>query len=302
MPDSHEIILEVTAAGVNRADLSQRKGNYAPPEGAPSWPGLECSGVVAEVGSAVTRWKVGDRVCALVAGGAYASLVAVHETQVIAVPEKWPLIQAAAFLEAAATAWSNIIHAGSLRATETLLVHGGSSGVGSMAIQIGKQLGATVIATVGTEQKAQFCRELGADETILYRDEQVTQRVLDITHGRGVDVILDLVGGSTITDNIARLATDGRLVIIGVQGGNEAQIDLKQLLLKRGIITGSMLRRRSLQEKAILLSELERSVVPAVLDGHIRIPIDSVYSFDEAMQAHEKMEASQHCGKIVLTP
>lgn len=301
-PAFEEVIIQVEAVGVNRADTSQRKGNYGPPPGAPKWPGLECAGVIREIGQHATRWQVGDRVCALVAGGAYAEQVAVHESQLLAVPDEWSMIQAAAFLEAAATAWSNLIGAGHLTTGETVLVHGGSSGVGSFAIQIAKLSGAKVLTTVGTEDKAKFCLNLGADEVILYRNQDVTARVMQLTENRGVDLVLDIVGGATLQQNIDRLALDGRIVVVGVQGGDEAVIDLRSLLAKRGVVTGSLLRRRTPAEKALLLEDLRQFVVPAIVDGRISIPIDSVYSFTQAMDAHKRMESSAHCGKIVLVP
>lgn len=302
IPAEGEVLIAVEAAGVNRADTSQRKGGYGPPPGAPDWPGLECAGVVVAIGPGENRWSVGDRVAALVAGGAYAELVAIDQSQAIAVPAEWSMVQAAALLEAAATAWSNLFDAGRLLPGETVLLHGGSSGVGSMALQLAKLRGARTITTVGSESKAEFCSKLGADDVVRYRTQDVTERVRELTDGRGVDVILDIVGGQTVADNIDRLALDGRLVVIGVQGGDEATFDLRQLLMKRAVITGSMLRRRTLAQKAALLRSIAQEIVPEINAGRISVPIDSVFPFSEAMEAHQRMEASAHCGKIVLVP
>ncbi|MCZ4497546.1 MAG: NADPH:quinone oxidoreductase [Marmoricola sp.] len=297
-----EVVVEVAAGGVNRADTIQRRGRYAPPPGASPIPGLECSGTVIAVGAEVTSWNIGDEVCALLAGGGYAEQVAVPADQVLAAPAGMPLVDAAALPEAMATAWSNLVGMGRLRAGERVLVHGGSSGVGTMAIQIARMLGAEVFVTVGSPDKEAACRALGAAEVINYRTEDFVERVHHLTGGTGVDVVLDLVGAAYARRNVDALAVEGRLVIIGLQSGSLAEVELRQVLLKRVVITGSLLRSRTVRQKAAVLRELERSVLPHVESGQIRPVIDSVLTLDRASEAHAIIESSRHIGKILLTP
>lgn len=302
VPGPGEVVIDIAAAGVNRADISQRRGGYAPPPGAPDWPGLECAGVVASVGAEVDAWKVGDRVCALLAGGGYAEQVAVPAPQVLAVPKGMDLIHAAAFPEAAATVWSNLVGLGSLGRGDTLLVHGGSSGIGTMAVQVGRLLGARVLVTVGSPTKADYCLSLGAEACIDYRTESFPDRVLELSGGHGADVILDVVGGGYVDDNVSCLATGGRLIVIGLQGGAETTVNLRAILAKEARVTGSMLRSRSPAEKGRILTQVVDHLVPAVETGRLEVVVDSTFALTDAMAAHERMEAGLHRGKIVLVP
>ena len=297
-----EVLIAVSAAGVNRADTVQRRGASLTAAGASRFPGLEVSGVVAATGEAVRRWRVGDRVCALLTDGGYASRVAVHESHVLAVPDGIDLVEAAALPEALATVWSNLTAPVGLRAGEALLVHGAGSGIGTIAIQVAKLLGARVLVTAGSQAKLDGCRELGADEGIDYRSEDFVSGVHERTGGRGVDMILDIVGASYLARNLAALAPDGRIAVVGLQSGAAAELDLRDVLRKRAVITGSLLRPRSAEDKARILAAVAERVLPAVADGRVRPVVDSVVPFAHAMQAHARLEASDHFGKILLVP
>ena len=301
-PAAHEVVVDVAAAGVNRADLLQRTGRYPVPEGAPPWPGLECSGTVSAVGSEVTGWSVGDRVCALLDGGGYAERVAVRANQLLPVPDGVSLEDAAALPEAAATVWSNVHMTGRLRAGETLLVHGGSSGVGTFAVQLASALGARVAVTAGSAAKLAACRDLGAEILVNYRERDFAAEVLTATDGAGVDVVLDPVGGPYLARNLEVLAPGGRLVVIGVMGGRSAELDLALLMNRRASVVGTTLRARPWQEKAAIVAEVVEHVWPLVAEGRVRPVVQEVLPMDRAADAHRLLEASEHVGKVLLRP
>jgi putative PIG3 family NAD(P)H quinone oxidoreductase len=300
VPGPGEVLVAVTTAGVNLADIAQREGFYPPPPGAPPYPGMECAGRIAAVGSDVTGWRPGDEVCALLASGGYAELVAAPAGQLLPVPDGLSVADAAALPEAACTVYSNVVTYAGLTAGDALLVHGGASGIGTMAIQLGRALGARVACTAGSEAKLARCRELGADLAINYRDEDFAAAVLDFTDGRGADVILDIIGAAYLPRNVSALATGGRLVVIGMQGGNAGELDLGQLLRKRATVHASTLRARPLAEKAAIVSEVRAKLWPLVASGQIRPVIDTTLPLAEAASAHRLMEASGHVGKILL--
>lgn len=295
-----DVLVAVTSAGVNRADLLQRQGFYPPPPGASPILGLECSGRVAAVGPEVSGWHVGDEVCALLSGGGYAQFVAVPQGQVMPVPDGVSLQEAAALPEVAATVFSNLHDVARLRAGEWLLVHGGASGIGSFALQWAQAIGAHTITTVGSDTKAQRCRELGADVVINYRTEDFVERVREVTQGHGADVILDIIGAKYLSRNMASLATGGRLVIIGLQGGVRGEVDLAALLRLRASITATSLRARSAQEKHDICRALVTEVWPLVAQGAINPVVDRVLPWVQAAQAHEVLEESSHVGKVLL--
>ena len=295
-----EVVIEVAAGGVNRADLMQRQGFYPPPPGAPPYPGLECSGRVRDVGDQVTAWRSGDAVCALLSGGGYAEQVAVPEGQLLPVPENVDTTTAAAFPETACTVYANVFQVARLAAGETLLVHGGAGGIGTMAIQLGKAFGATVACTAGSPQKVARCRELGADVAVDYRDADFVEAVLEATGGAGADVILDIMGASYLARNLAVLATGGRLVIIGRQGGSRAEIDLGVLQGKRASVHATTLRARPAGEKAAVVAAVRDRVWPLVDAGQVAAVIDRELPMSQAAQAHLAMAASEHIGKILL--
>lgn len=301
-PRSDEVIVQVAAAGLNRADLLQRQGNYPPPPGASDIMGMECSGTIAEIGDQVASWNVGDQVCALLAGGGYAEKVAVPMGQLMAVPSGVELVDAAGLPEVACTVWSMVFgtHAGRLVPGERFLVHGGSSGIGSMAIQLAKNRGAQVFATAGSAAKLGFCRELGADVAINYRDEDFVQRIADETGGAGVDVILDNMGASYLPRNVAALATGGRLVVLGMQGGVQGELNLGALLVKRATVHAAGLRGRPAAMKAEIVAEAQNAVWPLIEAGQVRPVIDSVFPLDQVADAHRTMDESGHMGKILL--
>jgi putative PIG3 family NAD(P)H quinone oxidoreductase len=301
--DPSEVVIDVAASAVNRADIMQRQGNYPPPPGASEIPGLECSGVVSEVGPDVTGWSVGEEVCALLAGGGYAERVNVPAAQVLPLPAGLDLVSAAGLPEVTCTVWSNLVMRAGLAAGDTLLVHGGSSGIGTMAIQIAKLVGATVFVTVGSEAKQNFCLELGAAAAINYRDEDFVQRVAEVTEGRGVDVILDNMGAVYLGRNVSALAPDGRLVIIGMQGGRKGELDMGALLAKRGSVHAMGLRGRPVDGpsgKGAIVTTVGEQVWPAVIEGRVRPIIDRVLPMTEAAQAHRVVESSAHIGKVLL--
>jgi putative PIG3 family NAD(P)H quinone oxidoreductase len=294
-----EVLIEVAAAGVNRADLLQRAGDYPPPPGASPYPGLECSGVVAEVGRDVTQWRPGDQVCALLAGGGYAQRVAVPATQVLPVPEPVDIVDAAALPEAACTVWSNVFDAARLQPLDTLLVHGGASGIGTMAIQLGAVHGARVITTARAE-KHDPLRVLGAEITVDYRTEDFVSVTHTATGNVGADVILDIMGAFYLDRNVAALATGGRLVVIGLQGGRKAELDLGTLLSKRATIIATGLRSRPVTQKAEIVAAVREHVWPLITAGLVRPVVHARVPMPEAAQAHEMLEAATHVGKIIL--
>jgi len=299
-PGPGEVLVEVAAAGVNRADLMQRQGLYPPPAGAPPYPGLECSGTVAALGDGVGRWSVGDQVCALLSGGGYAQQVVVPAGQLLPVPGSTTLVEAAALPETACTVYSNLFLVAGLAAGETLLVHGGGSGIGTMAIQLAKRAGARVAVTAGSAQKLDVCRALGADITINYREQDFVDSLLAATDGRGADVILDIVGAAYLARNIAALAPDGRLANIGLQLGRRAELDFGALMAKRATISSTSLRARPAAQKASIVAAVEENVWPAVEAGLIRPVIDTELPMERAAQAHAIMADSTHIGKILL--
>ena len=300
VPAPGEVVIDVAASGVNRADLMQREGFYPPPPGAPPYPGLECSGRVRAVGAAVTGWRPGDQVCALLAGGGYAEQVAVPAGQLLPVPDSVDITTAAAFPETACTVYANVFQLAGLASGELLLVHGGSSGIGTMAIQLAKAFGARVACTAGSPQKLDRCRELGADVVINYRTEDFVAAVKDATGGAGADVILDIMGASYLARNLDALATDGRLVIIGRQGGSRADIDLGVLQAKRASLYATTLRARPAHQKAAVVAAVLEHVWPLIGAGQVAAVIDRELPMSQAAQAHRAMAASEHIGKILL--
>jgi putative PIG3 family NAD(P)H quinone oxidoreductase len=301
-PGPGEVLIEVHASGVNRADLLQRAGRYPPPPGTPPYPGLECAGVVTAVGAeAGPGFKAGDAVCALLAGGGYAQQVAAPAGQVLPVPAGVALADTAALPEVACTVWSNVVDLAGLRAGETLLVHGGGSGVGTFAIQLAVALGARVVTTARAGKHAAL-RGLGAEVTVDYPHEDFVAITKDVTGGRGADVILDIVGAPYLSRNLAALAPDGRLAIIGLQGGRRAELDLGQLLANRGVLSATSLRGRPLPDKARIVQGVREQVWPLVGAGAVRPVIDRRLPMDQAAEAHRIVESNAHLGKILLIP
>ncbi|MGW3614511.1 NAD(P)H-quinone oxidoreductase [Micromonospora sp. NPDC005163] len=299
-PGPGEVIVDVRAAGVNRADLLQRQGHYPPPPGAPEYPGLECSGVVSAIGPEVTGWAIGQQVCALLTGGGYAQRVAVPAGQLLPVPAGVDLVDAAALPEVACTVWSNLVPVGRLHPGDTLLVHGGGSGIGTFAIQFGAALGATILATARATKHPRL-RELGAAHTIDYREQDFVEEVRRATDGHGADVILDIMGASYLGRNVAALATGGRLVVIGLQGGRKAELDLGALLTKRASISATTLRARPLTEKAEIVRGVRDEVWPLIEAGRIRPVVDRRLPMTEVAEAHRLVESNDHVGKVLLT-
>lgn len=293
-----EVLVEVAASAVNRADILQRQGRYAVPPGATPVPGLECSGRIVVLGTGVEGWAVGDEVCALLTGGGYAERVAVPAGQLLPVPAGIDLVTAAALPEVVCTVWSNVFMVGGLRPGETILVHGGSSGIGTMAIQLAHHTGARVACTAGTPAKLERCRELGADITIGYRDEDFVQVLAD--QGVAVDVVLDNMGGKYLSRNIDVLAPNGRLVIIGMQGGTTAEIDLGALMARRGAVIATTLRGRPAGEKAAIVASVREHVWPLVSAGTVVPVVDRVLPMAETAEAHRVVESSEHVGKVLL--
>lgn len=296
----NDVLVEIAGAGVNRADLAQREGHYPPPPGAPLWPGMELSGHVLEIGSGVTRWAIGDRVCALVPGGGYAERASVNEELLLSVPDSVDLVDAAGIPEAACTVWANVFMSAGLRGDQSLLVHGGSSGVGSMAIQLATALGSRVFATAGSPEKVAFCDALGA-RGINYRDEDFAQIIAAETDG-GVNVVLDLVGGDYLPRNIASLALEGTLMIIANQSGTLGTFNINALMRKRARIWATTLRARPLAERSAIVDAVQEHVMPLFASGAVKPIVDIHYPFEQAADAHRRMETSQHLGKILLTP
>ena len=299
-PRSGEVLVEVAYAGVNRPDVLQRQGKYPPPPGAPDIPGLEISGTVAAVGQGADPALVGQRVCALVAGGGYAEYCLARADHCLPVPPALPLAEAAALPEALFTVWHNLFQRGAARAGETVLVHGGTSGIGTTAIALARLFGLAMIVTCGSDDKCSGALAHGADHAINYRTEDFVERVLALTGGAGADVVLDMVAGSYTQRNLGCMAEDGRLVTIAVQGGARAEINMARLMVRRQTITGSTLRARADAFKAGLAEEIGRMVWPFVAEGRLRPAMDRIFPLAEAGAAHARMEAGDHFGKIVL--
>lgn len=298
----HDVVIRVAAAGINRADIHQREGNYPPPAGAPPWPGLEVSGTVISVGTGVVRWKEGDRVCALLAGGGYAEEVAVNSGLVLPVPDSVALDDAAALPEAITTVWSTIVMSARLKRGETLLVHGGSGGIGTMAIQVATALGCRVAVTSGSAEKLDVCRDLGADILINYHSQDFVDRILSETDGRGADVILDAVGGAYLDRNLRSLADHGRVELIGNQSGAPGELSVGRLMAKWGTIHASTLRARTLTEKQTIIASVLGEIWPRVQSGEIKPVVHEKFAFADAARAHEMMESGSHIGKLLLVP
>ncbi|GAB3440970.1 NAD(P)H-quinone oxidoreductase [Phycicoccus ginsengisoli] len=300
-PAAGELRIRVAAAGVNRADVMQRLGHYPPPPGAPEYPGLEVSGTVDALGEGVGGWAVGDEVCALLSGGGYAELVCVPAGQVLPVPEGVSLEEAAALPEVVSTVWSNVFMTANLLPGQTLLVHGGSSGIGTMAIQLAREVGAHVAVTAGTAEKLEACRALGAEVLVNYRDEDFVERVRAATGGAGADVVLDNMGAKYLARNVDVLAPNGRLVVIGLQGGRTAELDLGKLLAKRAAVIATSLRARPASEKATIVAAVREHVWPLVEAGRVRPVVHQRFALADAAAAHRALEESGHIGKILLT-
>ncbi|MFW6034605.1 MAG: NAD(P)H-quinone oxidoreductase [bacterium] len=293
--------LRVAASAVNRADLMQRMGRYPPPPGAPEWLGLECSGTVEEVGAGVTGWSVGDEACALLAGGGYAEQVVVPAGQLLPVPRGVDLVTAAGLPEVCCTVWSNVFMTAALQPGEVLLVHGGASGVGTTAIQLARAVNATVAVTAGSADKLARCEKLGASILVNYREEDFVSAVRSATDGHGADVILDMVGAKYLARNVEALATNGRLLVIGLQGGRRAEIDLGTMMGKRAALIGTTLRARPPAEKATIVAAVREHVWPLLESGDVRPVVDRVLPITEVVEAHRAVEASEHVGKVLLT-
>src|SRR2546426_6168723 len=299
VPGSGDVLIKVAAAGVNRPDVMQRRGKYPPPPGASDIPGLEVAGTVDQIGPDVTGWKIGDAVCALVAGGGYAEYCVAPAPQCLPVPRGLDLVSAAAIPETFFTVWTNVFERGRLDAGESILVHGGSSGIGTTAIQLARARGARVFATAGSPEKCTACEQLGAERAINYREQDFVAAVRDVTGGRGVDVILDMVGGDYLARNVDLLPLDGRLVQIGTLGGPKAQINMVPVLQRRLTITGSTLRARSVAEKGAIAEALRERVWPLLESGTVAPVIHAVFPLPAAAEAHRTMEADTHIGKLV---
>ena len=301
-PQTGEVLIGVAAAGVNRPDSAQRRGVYPPPPGASDIPGLEVAGTIEETGPDAGDWRVGDRVCALVAGGGYAQYCVAPAVQCLPVPRGLDLVAAGAVPETFFTVWSNVFERGRLKSGEWILIHGGSSGIGMAAIQLAHVLGARVLTTAGSASKCAACERVGAERAIDYRETDFVAAVRDATGGRGVDVVLDIIGGDYLSRNIDVLAVEGRLVQIGLQGGSSAQLDMAPLLLKRLTITASTLRARSVAEKGALAAAVKANVWPLLESGAVRPVIHATFPLRSAADAHRLLESSRHIGKIVLIP
>ena len=302
IPEQGEVLIRVAAAGVNRPDCIQREGNYAPPPGTTDIPGLEVSGEIVAVADGAERWKVGDTVCALVAGGGYAEYVSAPAAQCLPVPDGLDMIEAASLPETFFTVWSNVFERAALCAGESFMVHGGSSGIGTTAIQIASRMGARVIATAGSDEKCRACAALGAERTVNYREHDFVEAAREFGGGKGVNVILDMVGGDYIARNIKSLAPDGRLVNIAFLQGSTAEINFMPVMLKRLTLTGSTLRPQPVARKAEIAAALETRVWPLISKGAIKPVVHATFVLAEAAEAHRMMESSRHIGKIVLVP
>ena len=300
-PGPGEVLVKVAAAGVNRPDIAQREGNYDPPPGVTDIPGLEIAGEIVALGEGVVGWAVGDATCALVSGGGYAEYCPAPAPQCLPVPPGYDMVRAAALPETFMTVWTNVFQRGALQSGETILIHGGSSGIGTTAIQLATAFGARVLATAGNAEKCKVCEDLGAERAINYREEDFVAIAKEATGGKGVDVILDMVGGDYIPRNVSSLALEGRLVIIAFLGGPRVEkMNFMPIMLKRLTVTGSTLRPRTVEQKAGIAAELREKVWPLVGAGTIGPVMDSTYPLAEAAAAHARMESSVHIGKIML--
>ncbi|MFD9562108.1 NAD(P)H-quinone oxidoreductase [Streptomyces sp. NPDC059994] len=295
-----EVLVEVAAAAVNRADVLQRQGHYEPPPGASPYPGLECSGRIVALGTGVSGWSVGDEVCALLSGGGYAEKVAVPVGQLLPVPEGVELTVAASLPEAVSTVWSNVFMVSHLRPGETLLVHGGASGIGTMAIQLAKAVGARVAVTAGGPAKLARCAELGADVLIDYREQDFVEELRKATDGAGADVVLDIMGAKYLDRNVRALAVNGRLAVIGMQGGVKGELNLGALMAKRAAVTATTLRGRPAVEKAAIVAAVREHVWPLVAAGRVRPVVDRALGMSSAAEGHRVLEAGEHVGKVLL--
>ena len=300
VPGHGEVLVKVAAAGINRPDVFQRKGLYPPPPGASDILGLEVSGEVVALGDAVSGLKLGDKVCGLLAGGGYAEYAVIPELQCLPVPGELSMLEAAALPETYFTVWSNVFDRGGLKAGETILIHGGSSGIGTTAIQLAAAMGATVYATAGTDEKCRACEALGATLAVNYKEQDFVEVFQEATDGRGVDLILDMVAGSYLERDVTLAAVDGRIVIIAFLGGTRADMDWRPVMVKRLTITGSTLRPRSVEEKGEIAASLREQVWPLLESGRIRPVISKVFPLEQAAKAHALMESSKHIGKIIL--
>jgi NADPH:quinone reductase len=300
VPGPGEILIKVEAAGVNRPDVAQRSGAYPPPPGASDLPGLEVAGEIAALGAGTIRHKLGDKVMSLVAGGGYAQYCIAQDAQAMAVPAALSMLEAGALPETLMTVWHNVFERGGLKSGETLLIHGGSSGIGTMAIQLAKAFGSKVIVTVGSQDKADACLKLGANRAINYKTEDFVAVTKEATGGHGANVILDMVGGSYIEQNYDAAAMDGRIVQIAFLGGAKSTVNFTKLMVKRLTHTGSTLRPRSNADKAAIVAAIEAKVMPYLREGHIKPLMDSTFPLEKASEAHARMETSTHIGKIVL--
>ncbi|GAB3749797.1 NAD(P)H-quinone oxidoreductase [Yimella radicis] len=300
-PGSGEVVIDVAAAGVNRADLLQRQGHYPPPKGESAIPGLEVSGTISAVGDDVDGWSVGAEVCAVLAGGGYAEKVAVPAGQLLPVPSGVSLIDAAGLPEVACTVWSNIVMTAHLQEGEVFLQHGGSSGIGTMSIQVARALGARVAVTAGSAEKLERCRELGAEILIDYKQQDFVEQIKDAADGRGADVILDVIGAKYLARNVSALAPDGRLVIIGMQGGAKAELNIGALLAKRGSVIATSLRGRDKADKERIVAEVRKHLWPLIESGQIKPVIDRTMPLDQVADAHRLLNDSTHIGKVLLT-
>jgi putative PIG3 family NAD(P)H quinone oxidoreductase len=300
VPGPGEVLVAVAASAVNRADLLQREGHYDPPPGSSTYPGLECSGRITSLGEGVEGWSVGDEVAALLSGGGYAEQVAVPVGQLLPVPPGVDLVHAAALPEVTCTVWSNVFMLAGLRPGETLLVHGGSSGIGTMAIQLGRAMGARVAVTAGSADKLERCRELGASVLVNYREQDFVEAVRSATDGHGADVVLDNMGAKYLARNLEVLATSGRLSVIGMQGGTRAELDLGLLMRKRGAVFSTSLRARPAEEKAAIVASTREHVWPLIESGDVRPVVDRVLPMADAAEAHRVVEQSTHVGKVLL--
>jgi putative PIG3 family NAD(P)H quinone oxidoreductase len=301
VPGSGEILIKIAAAGINRPDVMQRTGNYPPPPGASDIPGLEVAGTVAAIGDDVTGWSVGDPVCALLSGGGYATYCLAPAPQCLPVPKGLTMIEAAALPETFFTVWDNLFTRGGLSDGETVLIHGGSSGIGTTAIQLARAFGAKVFITAGSAEKCRACEELGAERAINYREEDFVAVMKEITGGKGADVVLDMVGGDYVGRNLAVLGKGGRLVQIAVQNGTKAEIAVHLIMIKQIVFTGSTLRPRSVAEKAVIAQSLAEIVWPLIAAGTVKPLIHRTFLLQNASEAHALMDSSAHIGKIVLT-
>ncbi|HIF08618.1 MAG TPA: NAD(P)H-quinone oxidoreductase [Sneathiellales bacterium] len=299
-PGPNEVLVKVAAAGVNRPDALQRAGGYPPPPGAPATPGLEVAGTIVEVGQDTREWQVGDQLCALLAGGGYAEYAVVPAPQALPLPNGYNMVQAAALPETFFTVWTNVFERGALKPGESILIHGGSSGIGTTAIQLASVLGSTVYATAGSAEKCKACENLGAAQAINYRKEDFGEVIEQVTEGAGVDVVLDMVGGDYFQKNIACAAMEGRIVNIAFLNGPVAEVNFMPLLLKRLTLTGSTLRPRTVEQKASIAMALKERVWPLLNDGRIAPVIDSTFPLAAANDAHKRLESGAHIGKIVL--